>query len=86
MERPLRLIAANPLDALARIIEALLVGARRVDWDGLAVVDRVARQPTGAGEGGPRRQPCDCDPDGRDSSVYMGNFDGALRVIMEKVL
>ena len=27
MERPLRLIAANPLDALARIIEALLVVA-----------------------------------------------------------
>ena len=27
MERPLRLIAANPLDALARIIEGLLVVA-----------------------------------------------------------
>ena len=27
MERPLRLIAANPLDALARVVEALLVVA-----------------------------------------------------------
>ena len=52
MERPLRLIAANPLDALARTIEALLVVASQpltVDELAEATADDVERVETALG-------------------------------------
>ena len=42
MDRPLRLIAANPVDQLARTVEALLGRRRRFDFDQeVAALSRV---------------------------------------------
>jgi segregation and condensation protein B len=52
MERPLRLVAANPLDALARVLEALLVVASQplsVDELAEAAADDVERVETALG-------------------------------------
>lgn len=52
MERPLRLVAANPLDALARVLEALLVVASQplsVDELAEAAADEAERVETALG-------------------------------------
>ena len=57
MERPLRLIAANPLDALARVVEALLVVASApLSTDELCEAAEESGGPRAARGGGASRR------------------------------